>query len=430
MRIVSALALLLLALLAVPSILLFAALQPDPLVTAAGSMRHDSVSRIKALVKQNDPRQFGNGEIHTLEIVGPDLNLLLASVLPLPRRQGIQVALEDGEASVLYTLALPANPLGQYLNISARLRQDNSLPALQQLQFGDTAVPTWLVSPLLAAADRWLRDQSAEYEDARSALREIRLQPDAIQIVYQWQTGLAERLQATGRELLLSPAERERIVTYYAELVRQSRLLDGATTSLDRLLQPLFELAQQRSARGTDPGAENRGLLLALGVALSGHSPEHLVGKPDGATLPALTPLNLVLGGRQDLALHFAISAAISAGGGSALADSIGIFKEMDDSRGGSGFSFADLLADRAGVAMAEVAMGKDAGALQAYMAGDLRESGYMPGFDKLPEGLMELEFKHRYENLDSATYALVDSEIARRIGGCTIHRPGFGQAR
>ena len=79
---------------------------------------------------------------------------------------------------------------------------------------------------------------------------------------------------------------------------------------------------------------------------------------------------------------------------------------------------------------MAEVAMGKDAGALQAYMAGDLRESGYMPGFDKLPEGLMELEFKHRYENLDSATYALVDSEIARRIGGCTIHRPGFGQAR
>ena len=102
----------------------------------------------------------------------------------------------------------------------------------------------------------------------------------------------------------------------------------------------------------------------------------------------------------------------------------------MDDSRGGSGFSFADLLADRAGVAMAEVAMGKNAGALQAYMAGNLRESGYMPGFDKLPEGLMELEFRHRYEDLDSSTYALVDSEIARRISSCTIHRPGFGQAR
>ena len=82
LRIVSALALLLLALLAVPSFLLFAALQPDPLVTAAGGMRHDNISRIKGLVKQNDPRQFGNGEIHTLEIVGPDLNLLLASVLP------------------------------------------------------------------------------------------------------------------------------------------------------------------------------------------------------------------------------------------------------------------------------------------------------------------------------------------------------------
>jgi hypothetical protein len=49
-----------------------------------------------------------------------------------------------------------------------------------------------------------------------------------------------------------------------------------------------------------------------------------------------------------------------------------------------------------------------------------------MPGITQLPEDLMELEFKSRYENLDSATYALVDDEIERRISRCTIHQANF----
>ena len=102
----------------------------------------------------------------------------------------------------------------------------------------------------------------------------------------------------------------------------------------------------------------------------------------------------------------------------------------MDDSRAGSGFSFADLLADRAGVSLAELALGKNAGAVQKFMSEQLQEAGYMPGLDNLPEGLMELEFKSRYEDLDSANYALVNGEIERRIGNCPLHRQGLNQAR
>jgi len=95
----------------------------------------------------------------------------------------------------------------------------------------------------------------------------------------------------------------------------------------------------------------------------------------------------------------------------------------VDDSRGGSGFSFADLLADRAGVSLAEAASGNRAGAVQLYFSNGPRESGYMPGYKQLPEGLMELEFKSRFEDLDSASYALVNAEIERRIGACEVHR-------
>ncbi len=419
--------LLLLLAVGVPAFLLVAALQSQPLVTEVGSMRHGDVGRIKDLLKQHDPRQLRDGETRRLSVTGRDLNLALNSVLPYPQRQALRVHLFDARADIQYTLALPGG-LGKYLNISATLREDGRRLALEQLRFGSTPVPQWLVAPVTVAADSYLRRHSDEYRDGMAALKEIRVEPQSLHIVYQWQSGLAERLQSTGRDLLLPEQDRRRILAYYAEIARQSRTL-GRAAPLDRLLQPLFELAQRRSADSSDAARENRALLLALGVALSGNSIEHLTGRPDGGELPAPPSLDLVLRGRGDLAKHFGISAAITAAGGGALADTVGVFKEVDDSRGGSGFSFADLLADRAGVSLAELALGRDAAALQEFMGDHLQEASYMPGFTNLPEGLMELEFKARYEDLDSATYALVQREIERRIGGCALYRQGLNRA-
>jgi hypothetical protein len=59
-------------------------------------------------------------------------------------------------------------------------------------------------------------------------------------------------------------------------------------------------------------------------------------------------------------------------------------------------------------------------------MGNRAREADYMPAFDDLPEGLMELEFKARYKDLDSASYALVNREIERRLASCAIYRQNF----
>ncbi len=418
--------LLVLLLLGGPALLLVAAIQPQPLVIDAGGVRHGDVGRIKALLQQHDPRQLQDGEIRRLQVSERDLNLMLDSVLPYPQQQRAQVALGAGRGEINYTLALPgAN--GKFLNLSAVLQEDGQRLALQEFRFGATPVPGWLLAPLRGAADDYLRGRSEEYRDLMSALQEVRIQPQYLQLVYQWQAGLAERLQASGRDLLLPQQERQRILVYYSEIARLSESLGRGEVALDRLLQPLFGLALERSADGGDAAGENRALLLALGVALSGNSIEHLVGPPEGAEWPAPRPLNPVLRGRDDLAKHFGISAAITAAGGGALADTIGVFKEVDDSRGGSGFSFADLLADRAGVSLAEAALGKNAAAVQQFMSRQLQEASYMPDITRLPEGVMELEFKSRFEDLDSASYALVQGEIERRIGGCSLYQSDPG---
>ena len=73
--------------------------------------------------------------------------------------------------------------------------------------------------------------------------------------------------------------------------------------------------------------------------------------------MASFPPQNVTLDGREDFAKHFIVSAAIAAFADTALADAIGLYKEIDDARYGSGFSFNDIAADRAGTKFGEKAV-------------------------------------------------------------------------
>ena len=80
----------------------------------------------------------------------------------------------------------------------------------------------------------------------------------------------------------------------------------------------------------------------------------------------AFEPLIVTLQQRWDYPLHFLISALVAAEAGTPLADAVGLWKELTDARrGGSGFSFEDLAADRAGTRFGELAI-RDPARLQA----------------------------------------------------------------
>jgi hypothetical protein len=62
---------------------------------------------------------------------------------------------------------------------------------------------------------------------------------------------------------------------------------------------------------------------------------------------------------------------------------------------------------------------------LQQRMSGPLLlETDFMPSIENLPEGIMELEFKHRYRDLDSKNYRIVEDEIESRLSRCKVYRP------
>ena len=93
------------------------------------------------------------------------------------------------------------------------------------------------------------------------------------------------------------------------------------------------------------------------------------------------------------------MSGALTVVSAVAPSDAAGLLKEELDADGGSGFSFGDLLADRAGTTFASVATRDEASAaaIQARLAGGFRVDDFFPPADGLPEGIPDAELQSRY---------------------------------
>jgi hypothetical protein len=126
--------------------------------------------------------------------------------------------------------------------------------------------------------------------------------------------------------------------------------------------------------------------------------------------------------GRRDWTRHFFVSAGLALTLNSTASDGAGLFKEEADSaEGGSGFSFSDLLADRAGVRFAEAATRDRQAAerMQALLANPFSLDDVFPPAGDLPEGLPDAEFQQRFGGVEGEQYKQVLVEIERRLDTC-----------
>ncbi|MGH8597835.1 MAG: hypothetical protein ACREXT_14355, partial [Gammaproteobacteria bacterium] len=163
----------------------------------------------------------------------------------------------------------------------------------------------------------------------------------------------------------------------------------------------------------------------ALALIAVGHVQawNHLLGDDLAGAAPAAKHhVRLTLQGRNDLPKHLLVSAALASNADTAVADVVGVYKEVKDSQGGSGFSFVDLTADRAGVRLADKAVNAPRG-LQRAIAGIGKESDLIPPTKDLAEGLQAAEFERRYRDFDSAEYKRVIALIERRLDRLPLYQ-------
>jgi hypothetical protein len=286
------------------------------------------------------------------------------------------------------------------------------------LRVGRLPVPAWVANWALQRAKVRLQDGAeAESQLARELVAHIAFGRASLQLSYRWQADSLDRALAT----LWPAAEQQRIEAYQRRLVAVAATqVPGASLSLADLLPPLFALAHERTVQGEPAAAENRAAVLT--AALHANHRRWAQVMPAARNWPQARPLTVTLAGREDFPLHFLISAVLAIEGGGPLADAIGVDKELADAKSGSGFSFNDIAADRAGSRFGLLA--KQAPLqLQAAMGAGLKERDFMPDVADLPEFMREADFIRRYGGVGAPGYRAMMKDIEARLDGLAVFR-------
>jgi len=161
--------------------------------------------------------------------------------------------------------------------------------------------------------------------------------------------------------------------------------------------------------------------LLVLTAYANGVSVEQWL--PAARSWPRPARLRVTLDGRADFALHFLISALLAIDGTSPLSKEVGVYKELADARTGSGFSFNDIAANRAGTRLGRMAVAAP-GLLQERAAASRSDLDLLPDVSDLPEFMSAADFQRRYGTPGSADYERMMREIEARLGHTPLLQP------
>lgn len=407
-----------------PLAVLYLAIENKPHVEKAVVIAPDHIARIKHIIDTHR-HNAQPGEISSASILPEDFDIAINYLAHLFANGRAQASLNDGNALLLFSYPIPGNVLNGYLNFETTIIETDHLPLPQSIRIGNFQLPEQLTKLFAHQFLRWLQDNNPEFRAALAALQQIRISQDGLNIVYRWEDNLfgkADFDRSIGTPII-SKQEQERLSRYHLMFVNNRRFKNRAYIPLSEFLATAMHLASKHSISG-DPLAENRAAILVTTFHVL-NLPFKLLF-PEAISWPKPDGLKITLDGRNDFAKHFMVSAAITAYADTTLSDAIGLYKEIEDSRSGSGFSFNDIAANYAGIKFAEKAVAHQSSALKiqkAMTAVGLKDTDLMPAWSDLPEHMPESEFVARFGGIDSPQYQQLIEKIEQRIATLKILR-------
>ena len=191
----------------------------------------------------------------------------------------------------------------------------------------------------------------------------------------------------------------------------------------DRLTNQYLRVAAKQ-ARIVDRENQAKALLLAMGIFMD--DTETLRKFP--ATRKIVNAIesepqrrdrllfrgNPTMRGRSDWAKHFFVSAHLTVVLGTKPTKKVGFAKEVLDAQNGTGFSFADMAANQAGIVFAEQLL-KGKISLDR-LAQNFSTEAYLPPIDDLEEGLASDELQEQYGGGGNNALEIEFARIERRI--------------
>ncbi|MCF7969714.1 MAG: hypothetical protein K9L22_00920 [Methylococcaceae bacterium] len=377
-------------------------------------LTNDDIQRAKNILHAN---QQSPEQIIILKLTERDINIASSYLLNLYTATQSQVKLNTDYLFFQLRFALPNHYFSRYIDVQFQLHAPrDQAPEIKNLKIGKITISDLYAGLLIEKAIQ--HTQLNQYLSLFSEnLKEIHIGSDQLQIKYQLSTQVSAKIQS-----LLIPNIDEVALNQYQETLNKALLKHDAgwRLSLSSILQPLFQLALQRST-AANAIEENRLVIFIANRYVNNYSGSGIKNKKS----KAIPYYAATLYKRNDMAQHFMWSATLSASGSSHLAYSVGIEKELGDAKGGSGFSFIDLAADRAGVIFGEYATASPEQALkiQQKMAHISNYQAFMPDIRDLPENLSIQAFEAQYQSIDSPQFQNVINDINQRISSAQIYQ-------
>lgn len=304
-------------------------------------------------------------------------------------------------------------PLGLWLNASAIATGSHEGFPSFRLTVGQLNLPAAAGRPLANFA-RWaLRAKGADIPPLDAMFESFTVEKDHLRA----RVKLPSKTRLVGEAIAArsSAVDPQQVSAILCRIAGQQRAAP---------VQTLPELTRRTfAAPESDTDSHARAAFVALAIAVVGARAEALL--PQDATRKKQCPFpegSILLWGRADLAKHWVLSAALTATLGPEVAERLGELKELDDSRAdGSGFSFVDLAADRAGVQIAIAALKPETAlATQERLRGATESYILPPALLKGSEGLSDAAFAEQFGGLAKRNYrtavSRIDALLAREL--------------
>jgi hypothetical protein len=419
-------------------IVIFIALQSSPSLQRIHQIDANSAAEnqriaqrlIQSLKSDQQPIRFQatQAELHGLSAFGHRAIPQLTS----------DIILFQDSALISFSLALPLPKFIRYLNVELMLVSSKEGIDLGTVYIGGLPLPG---NGLVKLAE-WLTNSYVKKEFGTALLSMIK-SVDITSNQISMEIVLSENLKDKPlshknslfalRDKLALYGDVEVIRFYHQSLVDTIEQSGTMKFSLAEYIGFTFGLVKQRNlAEITDsPAKENRAALMALVLYFGTDKFELLVGDISKLSTKQLQQRTkrrsrVMLRERVDIQKHFIYSVALQLFGTSTASNAIGELKEfLDSNSGGSGFSFADLMADRAGTRLAMLATDSDESALkvQEHLADIIDEDLLLPELTRLPEGISQQKFEQYYYDIDSLVYQTMLDNIDERLRKIAVYR-------
>lgn len=390
------------------SLLVHFSIEQHPRVKRSVTVGPEQIGRLKKIIDTHRRRIFP-GMDATAHFISKDADIAANYLVNHFVRGRAQVKLADQQALVQLSIPLPKNITEGYLNLDTTVIQTKGFPEFESVRIGQVRLPDFITRFVTTQLIHWLR-KIHEFGAALDTIKFVRMSPTQLSVTYHWDNSYSKEDVSIS---ILDEAAQARVQRYHSLLVRNSQTRKSRNISLSQVMAPLLNLAKQQKG---DAVAENRALILATTFHVLGFSIKQLIPKAANWPRPVRKIVNL--DGRNDLAKHFIVSAAITAYADTILSDAIGLYKELEDARSGSGFSFNDIAADRAGTRFGEEATANQSSARRIQMLGslNLKDTDMMPAWSDLPEFMSEPVFKKRFGSIYTSSYRDMMDKIEGRI--------------